>query len=67
MHYESRQLARQPGLKTITAKVNPAVNDEKMGEWNELAPSDVNVLNRIYCTAPVTLKIMAGSFASGHS
>uniref|UniRef100_A0A914H133 Metalloendopeptidase n=1 Tax=Globodera rostochiensis TaxID=31243 RepID=A0A914H133_GLORO len=52
MHYDSTISARQPGLKTMRAKVNPAVNDAKMGWRDGLAPSDVDVLNRMYCTAP---------------
>uniref|UniRef100_A0A183BRA6 Metalloendopeptidase n=1 Tax=Globodera pallida TaxID=36090 RepID=A0A183BRA6_GLOPA len=42
MHYNSRQTARQSGLKTMKSKVNRAVNDAKMGQWNELAQSDVD-------------------------
>uniref|UniRef100_A0A183CAF5 Metalloendopeptidase n=1 Tax=Globodera pallida TaxID=36090 RepID=A0A183CAF5_GLOPA len=52
MHYDSRSSVRRYGLKTMTAKVNPKVNDAKMGQLNGLAPSDVDVLNRMYCTAP---------------
>uniref|UniRef100_A0A183CAF7 Astacin domain-containing protein n=1 Tax=Globodera pallida TaxID=36090 RepID=A0A183CAF7_GLOPA len=52
MHYANNSLARHYGLKTMRAKVNPAVNDAKMGQRDGLAQSDVDVLNRMYCTAP---------------
>uniref|UniRef100_A0A914H282 Metalloendopeptidase n=1 Tax=Globodera rostochiensis TaxID=31243 RepID=A0A914H282_GLORO len=49
MHYDSKIAARQFGLKTMTAKVNPEENDAKMGQRNGLSPSDVEALNRMYC------------------
>uniref|UniRef100_A0A914HPD9 Metalloendopeptidase n=1 Tax=Globodera rostochiensis TaxID=31243 RepID=A0A914HPD9_GLORO len=65
MHYSYRVTARQYGLKTMRAKVNPAVNDAKMGWRNGLAQSDVDVLNRMYCTAPdcVDKEICCGMWA----
>ncbi|KAI3419620.1 hypothetical protein GPALN_004056 [Globodera pallida] len=65
MHYDSSQAARQSGLKTMRAKVNPAVNDAKMGQLNGLAKSDVDVLNRMYCTAPdcIDKKVDCGMWA----
>ncbi|KAI3416559.1 hypothetical protein GPALN_006099 [Globodera pallida] len=52
LHYPSNSSARRYGLKTMRAKVNPTVNDPKMGWRGGLAQSDVDVLNRIYCTTP---------------
>uniref|UniRef100_A0A914H2G3 CUE domain-containing protein n=1 Tax=Globodera rostochiensis TaxID=31243 RepID=A0A914H2G3_GLORO len=65
MHYSYRVTARRYGLKTMRAKVNPAVNDAKMGWRNGLAQSDVDVLNRMYCTAPdcVDKEICCGMWA----
>uniref|UniRef100_A0A183BML7 Metalloendopeptidase n=1 Tax=Globodera pallida TaxID=36090 RepID=A0A183BML7_GLOPA len=65
MHYDSRQAARQSGLKTMKSKVNRAVNDAKMGQLNGLAKSDVDVLNRMYCTAPdcIDKKVDCGMWA----
>uniref|UniRef100_A0A914H435 Metalloendopeptidase n=1 Tax=Globodera rostochiensis TaxID=31243 RepID=A0A914H435_GLORO len=51
MHYSSNGTARRGGLQTMSAKVNPAVNNAKMGWRDGLAQSDVHVLNRMYCTA----------------
>uniref|UniRef100_A0A914H2Y4 Metalloendopeptidase n=1 Tax=Globodera rostochiensis TaxID=31243 RepID=A0A914H2Y4_GLORO len=66
MHYSYRATARQYWLKTMTAKVNPEVNDEKMGIRDALAQSDVNVLNRMYCTASdcVDKKVDCGTLAA---
>ncbi|KAI3416560.1 hypothetical protein GPALN_006100 [Globodera pallida] len=65
MHYANNSLARHYGLKTMRAKVNPAVNDAKMGQRDGLAQSDVDVLNRMYCTAPdcVDKKVYCGTRA----
>lgn len=49
MHYASTIASRSAGLKTMTAKVNPAVNDAAMGQRNGLSQSDVAALNRMYC------------------
>uniref|UniRef100_A0A183CGW6 Metalloendopeptidase n=1 Tax=Globodera pallida TaxID=36090 RepID=A0A183CGW6_GLOPA len=66
MHYSYRATARQYWLKTMSAKVNPAVNDERMGIRDALAQSDVDVLNRMYCTASdcVDEKVKCGTLAT---
>ncbi|KAI3414304.1 hypothetical protein GPALN_011762 [Globodera pallida] len=66
MHYGYRATARQYWLKTMSAKVNPAVNDERMGVRDELAQSDVDILNRMYCTASdcVDEKVKCGTLAT---
>jgi len=49
MHYSSTTSARAYGLKTMTAKVNPAVNDPLMGQRKGLAQADVDAINKLYC------------------
>ena len=49
MHYSSTIASQNFGKKTMTAKVNPAVNDAQMGQRNGLSATDVEELKRMYC------------------
>lgn len=49
MHYASTTSARAYGLKTMTSKVDPAVNDPLMGQRQGLSQSDVDAINKLYC------------------
>ncbi|CAK5096488.1 unnamed protein product [Meloidogyne enterolobii] len=49
MHYSSTTSARSYGLKTMTAKVDPDINDPLMGQRKGLAQADVDAINKLYC------------------
>ncbi|KAL3123141.1 hypothetical protein niasHT_005074 [Heterodera trifolii] len=66
MHYDSKIAARQFGMKTMTAKVNPEENDAKMGQREGLSPSDAEALSKMYCRPKecVDANVYCGTWAT---
>ena len=50
MHYSGTIAASNPRKKTMTAKLAPFLNDPLMGQRKGLSTSDVEALNKMYCS-----------------
>jgi len=50
MHYSATIAAQNVGKKTMMAKLAPAINDPLMGQRKGLSLSDVDALNKMYCS-----------------
>uniref|UniRef100_A0AC35U9A3 Metalloendopeptidase n=1 Tax=Rhabditophanes sp. KR3021 TaxID=114890 RepID=A0AC35U9A3_9BILA len=48
MHYEG-SIASSNGKQTMTAKINPAANQPKMGQRNGMSSKDVEVIQKMFC------------------
>jgi hypothetical protein len=50
MHYTSTIASQNPNKKTMTSKLAPFINDPLMGQRKGLSQTDVDALNKIYCS-----------------
>ncbi|KAI1708218.1 astacin (Peptidase family m12A) domain-containing protein [Ditylenchus destructor] len=65
MHYSSTIASQYPNKPTMTAKANPGSNNPLMGQRYGMAPSDIELVKKLYCMPGCEDKnVYCGSWAT---
>ncbi|KAI6241988.1 Astacin-like metalloendopeptidase [Aphelenchoides fujianensis] len=66
MHYSSTINTQNPGRPTMSAKINPAVNNGLMGQRRGMSQNDVLLLKKMYCEpgCPPDGNVYCGAWAN---